>query len=933
MYLSRKAAAISAAVVGVGLALPMAQPATAVGAVPLGLRTGVTAEDPAPGGTTYPVGFNFTNQTPYTLHIWPEVASSRDECWNSIENDMVLAPGQTGGNRAWTQLRHLHCFIGFRVAIKGPMGEYQLKPPQPWYVGRASELLTTMTYYFPEEPDSVNWMWAPWGFWTLPEKAMGVDTTKNRVVYFRVSDDNNVQDKCKDKNGSGAYCRVTITTTGPGAPRTPELFEKGAPVGQQKASLSEDPKSWPTIAAIQAEGCRSRGVIESRCAKVDGPVDFSELTVQEKEFKVDTNNIKVVGEIVSNGDWTNDMDKENTFTFRREVSVGEESVTSSTSSHSIGGSVKVGGQKTWKTPVASGGITFEVTVKTNHVWESTESKTNSKTDTKTLEYNIKVPKRSVLHYRILQNAITKTASDYTANVVIGPDDGSAQQITSPIFSNSLISPVDEQPCLAVAIGNEKVPFSLLELRKWVQDTGGFGDSARAKRFLRNAANFTSSGQCPGMPAAFPSQAKFQGSGQVVDEQHGMNAACTYATPIKKSGPSIDPPRGGVQAATEPPQGEPVTIDNTPPKCDGPKQGMAAAFDASMVPFKAQGIVKGTRYGDLLMSKDRSGVVLRGGSSRDILEGGSGVNNTLDGQAGDDVLKGGPTSEILRGGTGSDYLAGGKGDDELVDSSGVGNFLAGGGGRDRLTTMRGSSALDGGPGADTLVAVKGEVGMSGGKGNDQYRVRRGAKNVSVTERPNSGRDVVQSWRSFTLPMSFEELRLKGSGDLKAKASTVDQKIVGNSGNNVLRSEVGFSRLIGGAGNDKIYLPSIGFDKVTGGPGKDKFLLTGTPSAIDTQAGAKPKLSHKITDFTPGKDKLVLSTKVHGPEVAQLRKVFRVFDPSGTPDRTPKGSGPALVVNTKTGVVRYDSDDAGRTPERVLVQLPKGMSLTAQDIQIR
>lgn len=929
----RKMAAVTAAAIGVGLALPMAQPASALSPVPLGLRAGVAAEDPAPGGTTYPVGFNFNNDTPYTLHIWPEFASSSDECWDSIGNDMVLAPGQIGGNRAWTQLRHLHCFIGFRVAIKGSAGEYPLKPTQPWYVGRASELLTTLTYYFPDTPDGKNWMWTPWGYWPLPERANGVDMSKARALFFQVQDDKGVSNKCADKNGSGAYCRVIISTKPPGAIRPKELFQGADPSAKPESGYGEDSNVWPTIAMIQADGCKARGVIASRCEKSTGAATLDGLTVLEKEFKLDTKDIKIVGDIIDSGVWVNKASTQQTHTFEHSITVGEDSSTTSTESHSVGAGIKTGGQTGWKTPVASGGFTFEVTVKTDHTWESTQSKTNSKSETKSNKWETQVPKQSVLTYRVLQNAIKRTQSQYTADVVIGPDTDTAQPINSPMFSGSLISPVDAQPCLAVAIGNESIPFSMLQLRKEIQQTGGIGDDALAKRFLQNAANFSTSGQCPGMPASYPSQAKFKGTGIVVDEQRGMNAACTYIEAIKRSGQSSEPPRGGVESAPQAPQGQPNTIDNTPPKCDGPKSGRAVSFNASKAPFRNQSVIDGTKYGDLLMAKGRSGVSLRGGDSRDIIEGGAGQNNVLDGQAGDDVVNGGPVAEILRGGSGADYLDGGKGDDELIDSSGVGNYLAGGPGRDQLTAKKGSTALNGGPGADTLTAVQGEVGMTGGKGNDKYLVRHGAKKVSVTESPKSGRDVVKAWRSFALPMSFEELRLQGSRDLKGTATTSDQKIVGNSGSNVLRSEVGFSRLFGGRGNDKIYLPSIGFDTVTGGPGKDKFLLTGTPSANDTKAGAKPKLSHKITDFTPGKDKLVLSKKVHGPEVVQLRKVFRTFDPSSKPNTTPKGSGPALVVNTKTGVVRYDSDDAGRTPERVLVTLPKGTPLTAKDIEIR
>lgn len=951
MRARRKIAGATAAVAGIGMTLagapgyaqvPASPPVRAVGsavapasAIPIGLRarTAVGSED-APTWTTYPADFDFTNSTPYTLHIWPE-SQSGDECWTNPGNPAVtLKPGETGGGRAWTQERHLHCYIGFRVAIVGPSGEYLLTPSQPFYNGRASDLKTTFTFYFPDRPMDNAWIWAPWGYWALPQKTMGVDLSKNTALFFRVNsqkDDLGEWDKCHAKNDSAIYCHLTIATGPPGSIRPWELFEKGVKPTSTKSSLAGDPASWPTIASIQADGCRSRGILESLCSKVDTPgVDFSGLTVQEKEFKLDTKNVQIVGEKIDTGTWVNSTPKDSEYKFTRSLTTGEDSSSTSTHSHSVGGSVTFGVKSKVSVGVKSFGMDFSVTVNTDHKWEYSDTKTTSKSETKSSEYTIPVPKYSKVDWRILQNTINTTQSQYTADVVIGPDTDKVEPVTSPLFSNSLISPVDQQPCLAVSIGNYRVPYSLLALKQWVQDTGGIGPEARIKRFLDNAANFGSAGQCPGLPSGYPSRAWFKGTGYVTDTQKGMSAACTYYSPIKKSGPSALPPRGGVVAGGSTPKGEDTTIYNTAPKCDGPKLGKAVSFNASMVPFLDQDTITGTKYGDLMMAKGRSGVTLLGGASRDVIEGGKGANNVLDGQAGDDVITGGQAAELLRGGKGSDNLNGGPGDDKLIDDAGLGNWLAGGPGDDDLTSVGGRTTLSGGAGQDVLTAVSGHVGMVGGVGKDTYLVKSGAKGAGVTEVHGQGWDVVKSWRSFAAPEGVEVLKLQGSKNLKATATEIDQKIVGNDGDNVITG-AGFGRLFGGAGKDTIKLSDTGYDKATGGPGDDRYVLTGKPSADDARAKGKNPLAHEITDFTPGSDKLVLSAKVHGPEVVALKKAFRVFDPSTM--SAPKGSGPALVVNTKTGVVKYDRDERGRTPERVLVRLPKGVSLTAQEVVIR
>lgn len=941
----RGVAGVTASVASLGLALP----ATAASAapqvapeVPQGIPIGLLArggaavksEDPAPQSSTYPVNLDFTNDTPYTLHIWPEWWN--EQCWNEPGNPKVtLKPGETGGGTAWTKTSNLHCTLAYRVSIVGPGGEYYLQPPQSFYPGPGDNIKPTFTFYFPDSPEEGAWMWTPWGYWALPDSAMGVNMRDKSALFFRVSKNKSSSgpwDNCNANNSSSIYCHLTISTSPGGMVRPHEYFERGVKP-DSPAKLVADPTSWPTIAAIQTDGCLVRGIKEDRCAKVDGKVDFANLTAQEKNFTLDPKNIKIVGEMADSGSWVNQTPVPAEYKFTRTVTVGEDSSSTSTDSRSIGGSVKFGVKTSVDMKVFAFETNFSVSVNANHQWETSQTQTNSHSESKTNEYTITIPKMSKVDWRILQNTITTTDSQYSADVVLGPDSDQVEPITSTMFSWSLISPVDSQPCLALAIGNTSIPFSMLALRKWTQDNGGVGDASRTRRFLNNTANFSSSGHCPGMPSGYPSRAQFKGSGFVRDTQKGKSAACTYFAPLKQGAKFADRPRGGVQQTPEAPKAEENTIYNFTPKCDGPKLGSAVSFDATVAPFKSMDTIKGTKYGDLMMAKGRSDVALLGGDSRDLIEGGSGAGNVLDGQSGDDVIQGGPAAEMLLGGPGSDNLRGGAGADELIDDAGKGNFMAGQAGNDLLVAAKGETTLSGGPGKDVLEARSGVIGMIGGAGKDTYLVRKNAKDLSVTELPGRGTDVVKAWRSFTMAQNVEVLRLQGDGNIKGTGTYGHQLIVGNSGNNVLKGGGGFDTLRGKKGSDTIHLASVGFDKATGGAGKDRFVLNGEPTAVAETATGKPALAHKVTDFKPGEDKLVLSAKVHGPEVTQLAKVFKVFDPSAKRPGEPRGAGPALVVNTKTGVVRYDRDEAGRSPERVLVQLPKGTKLTAKEIEIR
>lgn len=189
-----------------------------------------------------------------------------------------------------------------------------------------------------------------------------------------------------------------------------------------------------------------------------------------------------------------------------------------------------------------------------------------------------------------------------------------------------------------------------------------------------------------------------------------------------------------------------------------------------------------------------------GSSHDRVTGNAAAN-ILRGHAGNDRLDGMAGDDRLFGGSGNDVLGGGWGNDRLWGEAGD----------DRLTDMLGDNLLSGGAGNDRLVA---------GAGRD-------------TLRGDAGHDVM----------------LAGGGD---------DLLLGGAGNDLLRGDRGDDRLEGGSGADRLHgqqgddilVGGAGADIMAGGLGADVFVFT-RPS--DSARGA----ADRITDFTPGQDRLDLS----------------------------------------------------------------------------
>ncbi|WP_414160014.1 type I secretion C-terminal target domain-containing protein [Pseudomonas sp. BNK-44-b] len=143
-----------------------------------------------------------------------------------------------------------------------------------------------------------------------------------------------------------------------------------------------------------------------------------------------------------------------------------------------------------------------------------------------------------------------------------------------------------------------------------------------------------------------------------------------------------------------------------------------------------------------------------------------------------------------------------------------------GGDDLLISGPGNDLLDGGPGNDTASYASATAGVTVDLGH------AGAQNTG-----GAGLDTL---------VSIENLI----------GSDYNDTLIGNDGDNVLSGGLGDDILIGGGGND-ILIGGPGNDTLTGGSGNDTFVWQKGDTGHD-----------RVTDFTPGSDRLDLSQLLQG-----------------------------------------------------------------------
>ena len=315
-------------------------------------------------------------------------------------------------------------------------------------------------------------------------------------------------------------------------------------------------------------------------------------------------------------------------------------------------------------------------------------------------------------------------------------------------------------------------------------------------------------------------------------------------------------------------------------------------------------------------------------------------------------------------------------DNILMGNELANSLMGGAGRDTLMGGAGDDVLNGGTGVDRMV---------GGAGSDTYYVD--SRLDVIVELSNEGTDSVFASESYTLTSNIENLMLQEGGNWTAAGNSLDNYIKGNSGNNILSGGLGRDTLEGGAGND-IYilndkfdviidsagndtvrstldyiLPDLiengeligigdtyltgnalanvlmgnagdnildgldGLDTLTGGAGSDQFVISKNISTAGVDS---------VTDFLSANDLLVINLKSFGDNA-----FVRGLQSSGTltatsfvkgPSASAKDSDDYFLLDTTTGILKFDADGNGSGEAINLVKLVGVVDISATDIYI-
>jgi Ca2+-binding RTX toxin-like protein len=230
--------------------------------------------------------------------------------------------------------------------------------------------------------------------------------------------------------------------------------------------------------------------------------------------------------------------------------------------------------------------------------------------------------------------------------------------------------------------------------------------------------------------------------------------------------------------------------------------------------------------------------------------GSGAFDLIYGGSGIDLLYGNGGNDWLNGDRENDTLYGGKGDDELYGGRKNLTYTGAGDGDDLLYGEQGNDKLYGGTGDDKLYGGSQNDKLYGSTGDDE---------------------------------------LYGGGD--------NDYLDGEEGNDALRGGFGADILIGNSANDTL----SAIDILTGESGLDWFSFERPAVGVgytDPLTGALEQPApgvDRITDFTPGKDKILLDASA-----------FNNLTTSGA-NKIPAGQPLAASVFPGTQFYRLDASD--------------------------
>jgi Ca2+-binding RTX toxin-like protein len=226
---------------------------------------------------------------------------------------------------------------------------------------------------------------------------------------------------------------------------------------------------------------------------------------------------------------------------------------------------------------------------------------------------------------------------------------------------------------------------------------------------------------------------------------------------------------------------------------------------------------------------------------------------------------------------------GSSDDGRVNGAGGDDRISGGGGSDTLIGGAGNDSLNGNFGNDRLLGGDGDDRLNGGWGNDTV--------------------------------------IGGSGNDTVIGDRGNDRLLGNDGDDVLDGRTGRDFLNGGPGNDTL----------TGGVSKDTFIFA---SNREFNNNRRPLGIDRITDFTPGEDRILLGLTTFSALTGGGNLAEEDFAVVRSNDAA-RNSDAAIVYNSATGRLLYNSNgsEAGFGVGGQLAIIGRGLDLTAEDFSVR
>jgi Ca2+-binding RTX toxin-like protein len=280
----------------------------------------------------------------------------------------------------------------------------------------------------------------------------------------------------------------------------------------------------------------------------------------------------------------------------------------------------------------------------------------------------------------------------------------------------------------------------------------------------------------------------------------------------------------------------------------------------------------------------------------------------------------PGNDVFRSRAGAESVLGLDGHDTLYGSGGADTF-DGGGGVDTIRFNRASGldleapaaqtgqaagdvyigieAFDGSVEADTLAGSAGDDTLTGRAGDDLLRGRDGLDRLVAC----GGNDTLDGG---------------GGADWMAGGNGDDQ-LIGDAGADTLQGGAGDDQLFGGAGDDLLH-GGRGADLFVGGLGEDRIRLGSDGGADTVRFAGRGEGTDDILGFAAGLDRVEVSRAGFG-----LDPGFSVTAGSWVigPSAAPAGPGPAFLLDTATGLLRFDPDGSGGEAAEAIARFRDGL----------